>query len=120
MLADEVGVDAAARAHPGPSTDRARDFIGGSRARFAPYADLYRRALAEHGAPELPIGAHSPGFVAADDQQARDMLFPHFKANRDRIGAEQGWAPATREQRACANCSTTPDDGRSGRESRRP
>lgn len=76
--------------------------IGGDPARFAPYADLYRRALEEfatgHLGAELPIGVHSPGFVARTDQEARDLLFPHFKANRDRIGAERGWGPATREQ----------------------
>lgn len=72
--------------------------IGGEPARFAPYADLYRRALNEFEAPELPIGVHSPGFIAETDQAARDLMFPHFKANRDRIGAERGWPPATRDQ----------------------
>ncbi|KQZ69826.1 LLM class flavin-dependent oxidoreductase [Nocardioides sp. Root151] len=72
--------------------------IGGDPARFAPFADLYRRALAEFDSPELPIGVHSPGFVAATDAEAREQLFPHFKANRDRIGRERGWGPATREQ----------------------
>jgi probable LLM family oxidoreductase len=73
--------------------------IGGDAARFAPYADLYRRALAELGSQEdLPIGVHSPGFVAETDEEARELLFPHFKANRDRIGRERGWPPATREQ----------------------
>lgn len=72
--------------------------IGGAPSRFAPYADLYRRALTELGVAELAIGVHSPGFIGADDREARDLLFPHFKANRDRIGAERGWGPATREQ----------------------
>ena len=72
--------------------------IGGPPQRFAPYADLYRRALDELGLPELPIGVHSPGYVAASDEQARAELFPHCKANRDRIGRERGWGPLTREQ----------------------
>ncbi|MBM9460031.1 LLM class flavin-dependent oxidoreductase [Nocardioides sp. zg-536] len=72
--------------------------IGGEPARFAPYADLYRRALTELGKPPLPIGVHSPGFVADTDGEARELLFPHFKANRDRIGAERGWGPVTRAQ----------------------
>ncbi len=72
--------------------------IGGEPARFAPYADLFRRALTELGRPELPIGVHAPGYVAEDDRTAREELFPHFKANRDRIGRERGWAPASREQ----------------------
>ncbi|HWJ66636.1 MAG TPA: LLM class flavin-dependent oxidoreductase [Nocardioides sp.] len=72
--------------------------IGGDPARFAPYADLYRRALEELEQPALPIGVHSPGFVADTDDEARELLYPHFKANRDRIGAERGWGPVTREQ----------------------
>lgn len=72
--------------------------IGGDPARFAPYADLYRRALDELGAPELPVGVHAPGYVADTDDQAREELYPHFKANRDRIGRERGWGPVTREQ----------------------
>ncbi len=72
--------------------------IGGDPARFAPYASLYRQTLAELGAPELPIGEHSPGFVADTDEEARELLFPYFKAQRDRIGRERGWPPATRPQ----------------------
>jgi probable LLM family oxidoreductase len=70
--------------------------IGGDPARFAPYADLHRRALAELGHEPLPIGVHSPGHIAPTDEQAREELWPHFKAQRDRIGAERGWGPVTR------------------------
>jgi len=72
--------------------------IGGEPGRFAPYVDLYRRALTELGKPELPVGVHSPGFVAATDEEARELLHPHFVANRNRIGAERGWGPTTRAQ----------------------
>ena len=72
--------------------------IGGDPARFAPYVDLYARALDELGQPRLPVGVHSPGFVARTDEEARERLFPHFKTNRDRIGRERGWPPATRAQ----------------------
>lgn len=41
---------------------------------------------------------HSPGYVAETDEQAKDELFPHFKANRDRIGRERGWPPTSRIQ----------------------
>lgn len=67
--------------------------IGGPAQRFVPYADLYRRALEESGAPQLPVAVHSPGHVAETDELAREQLYPHFKANRDRIGAERGWGP---------------------------
>ncbi len=72
--------------------------IGGDPVRFAPYVDLYRRALAEFGHQAQPIGIHSPGYVAETDEQACEELWPHFKEVRDRIGAERGWPPMTRAQ----------------------
>ncbi|MDH2416778.1 LLM class flavin-dependent oxidoreductase [Nocardioides sp. CER19] len=74
--------------------------IGGDAARFAPYVELYHRALDElsPAAGKLPVGVHSPGFVWDTDTEAAELLFPHFKANRDRIGAERGWPPATRRE----------------------
>jgi probable LLM family oxidoreductase len=67
--------------------------IGGSPDRFKPYADLYRRALAEIGAPSLPIGVHSPGHIAATDEQARREFWEPWQQMRNRIGAERGWPP---------------------------
>src|SRR5690606_36132132 len=72
--------------------------IGGPAQRFAPFADLYRRLLADEGTPTLPVAVHSPGHVAETDELAREQLYPHFKANRDRIGAERGWGPLTPEE----------------------
>lgn len=72
--------------------------IGGEPARFAPFTDLYRRALQEFGKPALPIAVHSPGFVADTDDEARESLYPHFQESRNRIGAERGWGPGTRAQ----------------------
>jgi alkanesulfonate monooxygenase SsuD/methylene tetrahydromethanopterin reductase-like flavin-dependent oxidoreductase (luciferase family) len=39
---------------------------------------------------------HSPGFVAATDEDAREQVWPHWRVMRDRIGAERGWGPTTR------------------------
>lgn len=72
--------------------------IGGDPLRFAPFADLYRRALGELGQPELPIGIHSPGHVGETDEQARDELWPHYREMHARIGRERGWPPMTRMQ----------------------
>jgi probable LLM family oxidoreductase len=72
--------------------------IGGDPRRFAPYIDLYRRALSEFGHGALPIAVHSPGYVAESDDQAREVLWPYFKEGRDRIGASRGWPPVTRAQ----------------------
>ena len=71
--------------------------IGGDPKRFAPFADLYRRALKEMGKPELPVGVHSHGFVGETDAGAKEALFADYKRMRDRIGAERGWPPLTRD-----------------------
>ena len=73
--------------------------IGGPAERFKPFADLYRRAVAEFGKEgEMPIAVHSPGHIAATDELAAEQLYPHFKANRDRIGAERGWGPMASDE----------------------
>jgi probable LLM family oxidoreductase len=72
--------------------------IGGDPARFVPYVDLYRRALDQLGHGPLPVAVHSPGFVAATDQEAIDVLWPHYQAMVTRIGRERGWPPITRER----------------------
>jgi len=71
--------------------------IGGDPRRFTPFADLYRASLKELGKPELPVGLHSHGFVGETDAQAKEDLFADYKRMRDRIGAERGWPPLTRE-----------------------
>jgi probable LLM family oxidoreductase len=70
--------------------------IGGSPQRFRPYVDLYLQSLERFGKPVLPIAVHSPGHVAATDEQARNELWPHYEALMNRIGAERGWAPVSR------------------------
>jgi len=72
--------------------------IGGASRQFAPLADLYRRALSEMGRPELPIGVHSPGYVAATDEQAVEEFLPHFLPYMNKLGRERRWAPMTKEQ----------------------
>jgi probable LLM family oxidoreductase len=72
--------------------------IGGDPLRFAPFADRYRAALDQLERPPLPVGIHSPGYVGADDESARDEFWPHYRAMHARIGAERGWPPMTREQ----------------------
>jgi probable LLM family oxidoreductase len=72
--------------------------IGGAPAQFRPLVDLYHRALAHYDQREQPVGVHSPGYVAATDQQAVDEAWPHYAAMQSRIGRERGWRPMTREQ----------------------
>ena len=71
--------------------------IGGDPTRFAPYIALYHRALAQLGKSSLPIGVHSPGFIAETDDLARTQFYPSYKVMHDRIGAERGWPPMKRD-----------------------
>ncbi|MFD2172839.1 LLM class flavin-dependent oxidoreductase [Rhodobacter lacus] len=70
--------------------------IGGNAARFAPFADLYRKARAEMGAAELPIAVHSPGHVGPTDAEAKERYFPAYAKMHDLIGASRGWPKFTR------------------------
>jgi probable LLM family oxidoreductase len=72
--------------------------IGGQPDRFAPYVDLYYRALAQLDVERLPVGVHSPGYIAETDSQAREELWPHYRRQHDRIGRERGWGPTTRDR----------------------
>jgi probable LLM family oxidoreductase len=71
--------------------------IGGAPERFAPYVDLYHRALEQLDKPVQPIGVHSPGHIAKTDEQAIEELWPSYEASFGRIGRERGWAPLTKE-----------------------
>lgn len=72
--------------------------IGGTPARFEPFARLHRDAAVEagHDRPKLSINSH--GFLARDGQTARDIAFPAFKTVMDAIGRERGWSPMSRAQ----------------------
>ena len=72
--------------------------IGGDPRRFLPYVDLYQRACAQLGRPLRPIGIHSPGFVAATDEEAREALWPHYAEMFGRLGRERGWPPTTKDR----------------------
>jgi probable LLM family oxidoreductase len=71
--------------------------IGGNPLRFKPLVDFYRQSLDAAGAQQLPVAVHSPGYVAETDKEAIEEFWPHMKMTRDRIGAERGWGPMTRE-----------------------
>ena len=72
--------------------------IGGEPERFAPYADLFRRAEDQLGTGPAPIGVHSPGHIADTDEQARTELWPRYREFMTRLGRERGWPPMTRDR----------------------
>jgi len=92
--------------------------IGGMPERFAPLADLYRRAAREagHEPEQLPLSINSHGFIADTQQQAIDESFPSVKVVMDKIGRERGWPPMRRDQYEAsatlrgANFVGAPDD----------
>ena len=71
--------------------------IGGMPERFAPFAELHRRAAREAGHDPVPaLSINSHGFIAETSQQALDESFPAVAAMMNRIGRERGWPPMTR------------------------
>lgn len=73
--------------------------IGGEPRRFAPLADLYRRAAEQAGhAERARVSLNVHGFVQEDGQAAADIFFPAQKAVMDQIGRERGWGPQSRAQ----------------------
>ncbi len=73
--------------------------IGGEPERFAPFAQLFRRAAAAAGhdpAPAFSINSH--GFIADSGAEAAEIAFGPTKLMMDRIGRERGWPPMSRDQ----------------------
>ena len=71
--------------------------IGGPPARFAPYSQLFQRALESFGRPPLPVLVHSPGHVAATDDQAKAEFWPRWREIIAQLAPERGFAIPTEE-----------------------
>jgi len=69
--------------------------IGGPPARFAPFSSLFQKALEKFGQPPLPVMVHSPGHVAATDEQAKAEFWPHWRDIITLMAAERGFAVPT-------------------------
>jgi probable LLM family oxidoreductase len=69
--------------------------IGGNPSRFAPYIEVYKRAMDEYGHPPLPIGVHSLGFVAKTDEEAVALQYPYWEETLEAASRERGWARPT-------------------------
>src|SRR5579862_8138887 len=64
--------------------------IGGPSARFAAFSNVFHEALDHFGQPLRPIGVHSPGHLAATDEQAMDELWPAYREVMTRLGRQRG------------------------------
>ncbi|MGV8850194.1 MAG: LLM class flavin-dependent oxidoreductase [Propionibacteriaceae bacterium] len=71
--------------------------IGGPADRFAPFAELHRRALEQLEQPPARVGFHSFGHVAATDEAAIEQYYQPYVTSMSRIGRERGWRRPTRE-----------------------
>jgi probable LLM family oxidoreductase len=71
--------------------------IGGSPARFAPFSQLFREALESFGQAPLPIGVHSPGHIAATDEEAREAFWPRYLEVIRHYSKIRGFAVPTEE-----------------------
>jgi alkanesulfonate monooxygenase SsuD/methylene tetrahydromethanopterin reductase-like flavin-dependent oxidoreductase (luciferase family) len=71
--------------------------IGGSAARFAPFSELFHRALASFGRDPLPIGVHAPGHVAASDDIARQEFWPRYLEVITHVSKTRGFAIPTED-----------------------
>ena len=74
--------------------------IGGETERFRPLVDLYREAGHKAGfAPDqLKVGLHSPGYVAATNEDAIADYYPGYAELWTKLGKERGWPPVTKSQ----------------------
>jgi probable LLM family oxidoreductase len=71
--------------------------IGGNPVRFAPFSQLFQRALEQFGRAPLPVGVHAPGHVDVTDEQAREAFWPHYREVITSVAKTRGFAIPTRE-----------------------
>jgi probable LLM family oxidoreductase len=72
--------------------------VSGDPQRFMPFIEIYHQAFEKLGRPVLPVGVHSPGYVADTDALAREEFWAAYKPLRDRIGGERRLPPITPAQ----------------------
>ena len=72
--------------------------IGGQPQRFAGHVDLYKRALAQFGQPDQPVGQHSLGLIADTDEEARETWWRYWEPVVRQISAERGFYAPSRDR----------------------
>ncbi len=74
--------------------------IGGMPEQFVSFIKLYRDNAIHAGMDEtkIQIGINNHVFIGEDSQAAADDFFPYYAKMMNRIGAERGWQPLSRQQ----------------------
>ena len=71
--------------------------IGGRPERFAPFAELHRRAAEEAGHPRPALSINSHTYLAETADEAAADFWPGYSTMMNRIGRERGWPPMERQ-----------------------
>jgi probable LLM family oxidoreductase len=71
--------------------------IGGNPVRFAPFSQLFQRALEQFRRPPLPVGIHAPGHVDVTDERAREAFWPRYREVIASVSKTRGFAIPTKE-----------------------
>jgi probable LLM family oxidoreductase len=73
--------------------------IGGMPRQFQPLIEYYKAEYINHGhdLSKMQIGIHSHSFVSNDRAVTTDY-FKNYAAQMNRVGADRGWAPYSRDQ----------------------
>lgn len=70
--------------------------IGGQPAAFKSLVTLYHKALESFGKQPQQVAAHFHGLVAQSDEEALELLWPHYQRTMNRLGSERGWPAASK------------------------
>lgn len=74
--------------------------IGGTVSRFAPLAQLYRKAFEQGGKDQrsMKVAVAAPGYIRSDGQKAKDDFFRYWGKTLEGLADERGWSGFTRAQ----------------------
>jgi probable LLM family oxidoreductase len=74
--------------------------IGGMPEQFLPFVNLYTETWKKSGrAPrDLKLGINNHVYIGEDSQRAADEFYPYYAQMMNRVGAERGWPPLSRQR----------------------
>jgi probable LLM family oxidoreductase len=74
--------------------------IGGMPEQFVPFVNLYKETIKKmrNDTDDFKLGINNHVYVGADSQKAADEFYPYYASMMNRVGADRGWPPLSREQ----------------------